>query len=86
MEGPQNFSVWGALPLPAIHQVLLLSSFNFPCYSDLKKVNQNFNAHTYTPPHTPTHIQKETSKYPLQSLQATQKLFHMQEEEEKHLL
>ncbi len=54
MEGPQIFPVWGALPLPAIHQVLLLSSFNFPCYSDLKKVNRNFNAHT--PPHTHPHI------------------------------
>ncbi len=48
MEGSQNFPVWGALPLPPIHQVWSLSNCNFPCYSDLKKVNGNFNAHTHT--------------------------------------
>ncbi len=69
MEGTQNIPVWGALPLPGIHHVLLLSSFNFSCYSDLEKVNWNLNIHTYT--HPP--IQKGTSKYPLQSLQATRK-------------
>ena len=66
MEGPQNFPVWGALPLPAIHQVSSLSNFNFPCYSDLKKVNRNFNAHTHihTHPHTRHTYIWRTSKCP----------------------
>ena len=54
--------MWGALPLPAVHQVVSLSTFNFSCYSNLKKVNRNFNAH---PPPTYTHIQEKTSKYHL---------------------
>ena len=65
MEDPQNVPVWGTLPLPAIHQVLALSSFNFPWYSDLKKVNRNFNAHKYIHTHIHPSPQKGLVSIPI---------------------